>query len=144
MTETVFKALIDEANCIGCGKCIRVCPTDAIVGAKQLMHTIIPQFCTSCENCINACPTYCISLSTPGEAMSEAQEQQLTARKNQRLGRDSTPSTILTFKPELATTQAVPTLAQRKQHVADAIARVKARKLAQQQMSNSNKAEPKS
>ena len=34
-------AVIDEAICIGCMKCIQACPVDAIVGASKLMHTVI-------------------------------------------------------------------------------------------------------
>ncbi len=34
-------ALIDEEACIGCTKCILVCPVDAIVGASKMMHTVI-------------------------------------------------------------------------------------------------------
>ena len=34
-------ALIDEAVCIGCTKCIQACPVDAIVGAANQMHTVI-------------------------------------------------------------------------------------------------------
>jgi electron transport complex protein RnfB len=33
-------AVIDEANCIGCTKCIQACPVDAIVGATRAMHTV--------------------------------------------------------------------------------------------------------
>jgi electron transport complex protein RnfB len=32
-------AVIDEANCIGCTKCIQACPVDAIVGATRAMHS---------------------------------------------------------------------------------------------------------
>jgi electron transport complex protein RnfB len=34
-------AIIDEANCIGCTKCIQACPVDAIVGATRAMHTVM-------------------------------------------------------------------------------------------------------
>ena len=34
-------ARIIEADCIGCTKCIQVCPVDAIVGSAKLMHTVI-------------------------------------------------------------------------------------------------------
>jgi electron transport complex protein RnfB len=34
-------ARIIEADCIGCTKCIQVCPVDAIVGANKLMHTVL-------------------------------------------------------------------------------------------------------
>ena len=55
-------AFIDEDTCIGCTKCIQACPTDAIVGASRLMHTVIPQLCTGCELCIPPCPVDCIAM----------------------------------------------------------------------------------
>ncbi|WP_396432069.1 electron transport complex subunit RsxB [Limnohabitans sp.] len=55
-------AIIDEAWCIGCTLCIKACPTDAILGANKLMHTVIEPWCTGCELCIPACPVDCISL----------------------------------------------------------------------------------
>lgn len=51
---------IIEADCIGCTKCIQVCPVDAIVGAAKHMHTIIGDECTGCDLCIPACPVDCI------------------------------------------------------------------------------------
>ena len=55
-------AIIDEALCIGCVHCRNACPVDAIVGAHQLMHTVIESECTGCELCIAPCPVDCISL----------------------------------------------------------------------------------
>ncbi len=55
-------ALIDEPLCIGCFKCVLVCPVDAIVGAPGLMHTVIAADCSGCELCLPVCPTDCISL----------------------------------------------------------------------------------
>jgi electron transport complex protein RnfB len=51
---------IVEEDCIGCTKCIQVCPVDAIVGAAKHMHTIIIDACTGCDLCIPACPVDCI------------------------------------------------------------------------------------
>lgn len=51
---------IIEADCIGCTKCIQVCPVDAIVGAAKQMHTVILDECTGCDLCIPACPVDCI------------------------------------------------------------------------------------
>ena len=51
---------IVEKDCIGCTKCIQVCPVDAIVGAAKQMHTIIIDACTGCDLCIPACPVDCI------------------------------------------------------------------------------------
>jgi electron transport complex protein RnfB len=55
-------ALIREAECIGCTKCIQACPVDAIVGASKLMHTVIAELCTGCELCLPPCPVDCIDL----------------------------------------------------------------------------------
>lgn len=55
-------AVIDEAVCIGCYKCIQACPVDAIVGAPKRMHTVIAAECSGCELCIPPCPVDCIAL----------------------------------------------------------------------------------
>ena len=55
-------ALIDEATCIGCAKCLPPCPVDAIIGARKQMHTVIAALCTGCELCIAPCPVDCISM----------------------------------------------------------------------------------
>jgi electron transport complex protein RnfB len=56
-------AVIDEAACIGCAKCLAACPTDAILGASKLMHTVIAELCTGCDLCIPPCPVDCISMA---------------------------------------------------------------------------------
>lgn len=56
------RAVIREADCIGCTKCIQVCPTDAILGAAKLMHTVIESECSGCELCLAPCPVDCIDL----------------------------------------------------------------------------------
>ncbi|QSX77343.1 Rnf electron transport complex subunit RnfB [Agrilutibacter solisilvae] len=55
-------ALVVEADCIGCTKCIQACPVDAILGAAKHMHTVVEPLCTACELCIPACPVDCIVL----------------------------------------------------------------------------------
>jgi len=55
-------AVIDETRCIGCMHCRAACPVDAIVGAQQMMHTVIESECTGCELCIDPCPVDCISM----------------------------------------------------------------------------------
>ncbi len=55
-------AVIREDECIGCTLCIAACPVDAIVGAHQLMHTVIESACTGCDLCREPCPVDCIDL----------------------------------------------------------------------------------
>src|SRR6202140_127753 len=62
LTTPLAIARIDEATCIGCTLCIQACPTDAIVGAAKLMHTVIADRCTGCELCLPPCPVDCIAM----------------------------------------------------------------------------------
>ncbi|WP_110656319.1 RnfABCDGE type electron transport complex subunit B [Salinicola halimionae] len=60
--QTPLLAVIREAECIGCTKCIQACPVDAILGAAKQMHTVIESECTGCELCVAPCPVDCIDL----------------------------------------------------------------------------------
>ncbi len=57
-------AVIREAECIGCTKCIQACPVDAIIGTGKHMHSIISHECTGCGLCVEPCPVDCIELVT--------------------------------------------------------------------------------
>ena len=78
-------ALVDEARCIGCTRCIDACPVDAIAGAQGYMHTVIAAYCTGCELCLPPCPVDCIDLvPAPGPwtpADAKAARQRSAARK---------------------------------------------------------------
>jgi Na+-translocating ferredoxin:NAD+ oxidoreductase subunit B len=56
-------AFIREDLCIGCTKCIDVCPTEAIVGAPKKLHFVITEFCTGCDLCLPPCPVDCITMT---------------------------------------------------------------------------------
>lgn len=55
-------AKIREAECIGCTKCIKACPVDAIIGSAKLMHAVISHECTGCGLCVAPCPVDCIDM----------------------------------------------------------------------------------
>jgi len=59
-------ASIDNRLCIGCTKCIRACPVDAIVGAPKHQHHILADRCTGCDLCLPPCPADCISMTALG------------------------------------------------------------------------------
>lgn len=46
---------IDPNACTGCGKCIAVCPENAIEGGDGMIHIISRELCTGCGLCIAAC-----------------------------------------------------------------------------------------
>jgi electron transport complex protein RnfB len=79
-----FVAVIDEPVCIGCTKCIQVCPTDAILGASQLMHSVIAAECSGCELCIPACPVDCIEMVATPQLSMPARAAQFRRRYDQR------------------------------------------------------------
>ncbi len=58
-------ARVREETCIGCTRCFKVCPTDAIVGAPKQIHFVISEACTGCGNCLDVCPTECLALTAP-------------------------------------------------------------------------------
>ncbi|OHC64654.1 MAG: electron transporter RnfB [Rhodocyclales bacterium RIFCSPLOWO2_02_FULL_63_24] len=55
-------ALVAEEICIGCCRCLKACPTDAIVGAAKQIHNVIREACTGCAACVDRCPTAAMSL----------------------------------------------------------------------------------
>jgi electron transport complex protein RnfB len=50
-------ATVAEELCIGCCRCIKVCPTDAIIGAARQVHNVFREACTGCSSCVDKCPT---------------------------------------------------------------------------------------
>jgi len=82
-------AVIDEATCIGCTKCIQACPVDAIVGASQRMHTVIASWCTGCELCIPPCPVDCIALEATAAFPDPGLSRERHDARDARLARES-------------------------------------------------------
>ena len=123
------RAVIDEGACIGCALCLKACPLDAIVGAARYLHTVLPDDCSGCGLCVPACPVDCIALAPylPGDPGPWPQYQLDEARRWQTLARR---------RRERLARQAAVRAAQRREHerarkrqeIAAAVARVKARR----------------
>lgn len=64
-------AYIIEDWCIGCTRCIKACPVDAILGANNKMHTILADECTGCRLCVEPCPVDCIIMKPRLRPLSE-------------------------------------------------------------------------
>jgi NADH:ubiquinone oxidoreductase subunit F (NADH-binding) len=62
--------VIDD-SCIGCTKCARNCPVNAISGWPKQIHMIDDELCIKCGACKKACPVGAITSipSTRGEAI---------------------------------------------------------------------------
>jgi len=117
-------AVIREAECIGCTKCIQACPVDAILGSAKQMHTIISAECTGCELCVPPCPVDCIDILIQPDAAQIELEKKSRARqrfreRQERLAMENAEKKTLLHKNSLA---------KKKTYIHDAIARVKARK----------------
>ena len=88
LTTPLAIARVDEATCIGCTLCIQACPTDAIVGAAKLMHTVIADRCTGCELCLPPCPVDCIAMLPavrPWSTSDAERARQHSSARNARL-----------------------------------------------------------
>ena len=102
-------AVIDEARCIGCAKCLPPCPVDAIIGASRFMHTVVAELCTGCELCIAPCPVDCISMvdltsrAAPAGPPSPAANRQRFQAHEERVGRRAAQrATLLAARKRLA------------------------------------------
>jgi Na+-translocating ferredoxin:NAD+ oxidoreductase subunit B len=80
-------ALVDEARCIGCVRCIDACPVDAIVGAQGYMHTVVEEWCIGCELCVAPCPVDCIEMAPPVRPWTRELKQAAGERGRRRLQR---------------------------------------------------------
>lgn len=128
-----LRALIDETRCIGCRKCIDACPVDAIVGARKLMHTVLVDACTGCELCLPPCPVDCIDLvavtRTNGEHWPEYADAEVlrwrdaAQNRTRRLARRKKQSAM-----RQRTGAQSPTPVQIRAEIADAVARVRAKR----------------
>lgn len=77
-------ALVDESRCIGCTRCIDACPVDAVVGAQDVMHTVVEPWCIGCGLCLPACPVDCIAMVAPRGEWTRALKLAAGERARQR------------------------------------------------------------
>jgi len=63
-------ASVQEETCIGCTRCFKVCPTDAIMGGPKQIHTVFNSACIGCKACIEVCPTECLQMHNIKETLT--------------------------------------------------------------------------
>jgi ferredoxin len=54
--KSLRQYLISEEFCKKCGKCFRVCPTEAIIWEKKQFAQLDKSKCIKCGSCYDACP----------------------------------------------------------------------------------------
>jgi electron transport complex protein RnfB len=119
MTADDIDALLPQTQCTRCGfagcspyaqaivrgeaevKCLPPCPVDAIIGARQLTHTIVAALCTGCELCVAPCPVDCIvmmprsALNHPSDTPDPAHNRERFSAHTQRAARRMTEQAML-------------------------------------------------
>ena len=62
-------------KCQGCGICLRDCPSEAISGAKRMVHVIDQGKCIKCGSCLDVCPDrFSAVVKVSGEELSVPSE----------------------------------------------------------------------
>lgn len=74
--------MMRESKCIGCGRCVEVCPVDAVAIDPKLGISVIDRKkCNRCFACVEACPTKAMvevgKYMTVDEALAEAARDEL-------------------------------------------------------------------
>ena len=54
--DEVVSYYIEPTKCQACSTCLKRCPAQAIVGAKNQIHVIDQEKCIKCGTCLEACP----------------------------------------------------------------------------------------
>lgn len=53
--KALIKYRVDEEKCTGCGRCLKICPSDAIRGQEKEAHIIDNERCIKCGACMEIC-----------------------------------------------------------------------------------------
>ena len=62
--------LFTKAKCIGCGECVKVCPSEACHLAKEGIITL-KELCSLCGKCAEVCPTLATEMSGQERTVAE-------------------------------------------------------------------------
>lgn len=56
------KAVVDQAICVACGCCVKVCPMRAIEILRGVMARVDQEKCVGCGTCARECPASVITI----------------------------------------------------------------------------------
>lgn len=54
--------VIDREACIGCGRCVSICPGNLIQMVESTAFIVEPRDCWGCASCVKECPVQAIAL----------------------------------------------------------------------------------
>ena len=57
----IYRIVVDEAKCTGCGICVNVCPYSAIALTNRKV-IVDGEKCDNCNLCVSLCPVRALSL----------------------------------------------------------------------------------
>ena len=60
------KAVVDQAACVACGCCVKVCPMQAIEIVRGIMAQVASDRCVGCGKCAKECPASVITVQEVG------------------------------------------------------------------------------
>ena len=124
-------AFIKEEECIGCTKCIKACPVDAIVGHAKSMHTVIAHECTGCGLCVAPCPVDCIAMIPVTQALydKDTARARFTAKKVRALREEERRSKAKTAnRPDPLPNDEAFDKSSKQQYIQEALARARAKR----------------
>ncbi len=67
--KNLFQFEIESEPCTGCTACLKVCPTDAILGERKQPHEIQQDLCIKCGECYAVCKFDAIEKARVGEVV---------------------------------------------------------------------------
>jgi ferredoxin len=96
-------AIVDQAKCVGCLTCVRVCPFEIprieskAVGIGKILGAayIEPSLCTGCGTCTSECPANAIQLRHYRDDQLVLGEEPILGQWQARSNKQEAPATIL-------------------------------------------------